>query len=235
MRNEIIMFVKIFENERYRDDFLSGKLYMNRLSYFQKVEEDATANRGDRHEGALAWLQPNKILMKINDIEIKGEDFVEPIMVQMNFHKRYNVYCLYAGHIGSIEDINESASTALLEQLALDSECLKLGKFGVVIHNPKEFLRRVTSAMENTGNGGGAKLVEYYNPDEFHGHFSEQDVVFRKRDEYSHQSEYRIYIDTDTQGDEAFELEVGNIEDIAQSCDSNEINSKMAVSRKRIK
>ncbi|HIF9375049.1 TPA: hypothetical protein ACX6RV_002942 [Photobacterium damselae] len=61
MSKTLFFFVKVFDNKKYADDFMKGKLFANRLSFFKKLEEKAEANRGDRHEGVLSWHQKDDI------------------------------------------------------------------------------------------------------------------------------------------------------------------------------
>ena len=47
----IFFLVKFFDDEKCVNDFISGKLFANRLSYFKKIEKDEYVSRSDRHEG----------------------------------------------------------------------------------------------------------------------------------------------------------------------------------------
>jgi len=58
--------------------------------------------------------------------------------------------------------------------------------------------------------------VQYYDPKEIDGKIN----AFQKRDIFSHQSEYRIFVENDK--DESIKMTIGSIEDIAQI-----INGKM--------
>ena len=58
MARTIYFLVKVFSDKKYAEDFVNGKLFANRLSYFRKLEEEQQANRGDRHEGVVGWHQP---------------------------------------------------------------------------------------------------------------------------------------------------------------------------------
>ena len=53
MKRTIFFFVKVFEKKEYAKALLDGKLHINRLSYFRKIEEIGEANRSDRHEGVI--------------------------------------------------------------------------------------------------------------------------------------------------------------------------------------
>lgn len=228
MSNKILFFVKIFQNEKYLNDFISGKLFMNRLSYFQEIEGDLDDNRGDKHEGVLGWLQPDKVAMKFGDIAISPESLAGPVMIQMNHHKNLHVFCMYAGYVEDQENLDKTPEE-LLERIKLSEDCLNLGEFAAVIHNPREYMNRVKKAGQYLEYTGGAKCVEYYNPDTFHGSFPEHDVIFKKRLEYSHQKEYRIYLDTKTNDDNPYVLDIGDASDIVTTCKSADINSNFQV------
>lgn len=64
MGKVIFFLAKVFDNENYAEDFISGKVFANRLSYFKELEEEDSANRSDRHEGTVSWYQPDQIKNK---------------------------------------------------------------------------------------------------------------------------------------------------------------------------
>ena len=78
----IFTLVKFFEKEGHARDFIAGKLYLNRLSYFKKMEEEQDVNRKDRHEGVTQWLQPDQIQIEINGYDITP-DLAGPVSFQM--------------------------------------------------------------------------------------------------------------------------------------------------------
>ena len=54
-----------FQNQPYADSlYKEGLIYMNPLSYFQKLEDNNL--RGDMYENLAAWWQPNKTNVFIN-------------------------------------------------------------------------------------------------------------------------------------------------------------------------
>ncbi len=78
----IFTLVKFFEKEGHARDFIAGKLYLNRQSYFKKMEEEQDLNRKDRHEGVTQWLQPDQIQIEINGYDITP-DLAGPVSFQM--------------------------------------------------------------------------------------------------------------------------------------------------------
>jgi len=204
---------------------------MNRLSYFIRIEGDDSANRADPFEAIKVWLQPDTVTLKVVDFEVSAEKFAAPMIIRKDHHMNYNLYCMYAGHTGDFGELTAENAESVIERMRIDESCMKLGEQAVVVHNPKEFMRRVSEAISSSGYCGSANLVEYYSPEPYHGHFNDEDVVFRKRDEYSHQREYRICADTKTAGDEPLVLNIGNIEDIASPAKTSEINATICVNR----
>ena len=223
MKRTIFFFAKVFEKKEYAEALLDGKLYINRLSYFRKIEEEDGSNRSDRYEGVINWLQPDKVSIKINEFEIDPKDLVEPVSIQMNYHGNLNVFCIYAAHNGGFENVTDESLPDFRKQLEISDDCLRLGDYAVLVTKPREFAHRVKEAVQRKGYGMKAKLVDYYNPDEFSGTFTEEEV-FKKRIEFQHQSEYRFSINTGLPGDGPLTLEIGDIRDIAHLCDTSSIN-----------
>ena len=52
-RNHIFYLAKFFEKEKHAIDFMSGQLYLNKLSFFKGLEDNNSGNRGDKHEGTI--------------------------------------------------------------------------------------------------------------------------------------------------------------------------------------
>ena len=229
MIRTIFFFTKVFEQKKHADAMLDGKLYINRLSYFQKIEEEKEFNRRDKHEGVVSWLQPEQVILKINDHELNPKDLVSPISVQMNHHSNLNVFCIYAAHNGEFESLTEESLPKFKKQIELPKKSLKLGKHAIIVLNSREFTSRVVKAVQKKGYGMTAKLVDYYDPDEFHGHFTEEEAIFKKRIEFQHQSEYRFAINTCLQEEKPITLKIGNIRDIAHYSDVSEINKGLNI------
>lgn len=228
MKRTIFFFVKVFEKKEYAKALLDGKLHINRLSYFRKIEEIGEANRSDRHEGVIGWLQPGKVIFKINDFEIPPKDMAGPISIQMNYHGNINVFCIYAAHSGKFEYLTEESLPEFRKQLEIPEDCLRMGEHAVIIRNSKEFIHRIEEAVKSKGYRGSAKLVDYYSSEEFSGHFTEQEAVFKKRIEFQHQREYRIAL-AGFPGDGPITLEIGDIRSFAQMCDVSDVNKGLEI------
>ena len=207
---------------------MQGKVYANRLSYFKGVEGTDDSGRADRHEGVIGWFQPNQGRLTINDMDITG-DLAGPIEMQREWLNYRHLFCVHAAHMGDINLGNLSAHNVedLRKQLELSEDCLKLGKFAVVIKNIPEFMKRIESAVEQKDYRLSRGLVKYYDPDVFRGSFSDWKAVFRKRSEYKYQQEYRFIIDTLVTGDWPIVLTVGDIRDITSCFCASKINEEL--------
>lgn len=227
MSRTIFFFVKVFDKKEYAEDFIKGKLFSNRLSFFRKYKEDKSANRGDKHEGVVDWHQPDQIRIEINGRVIT--DLAGPVMTRMNWQDHLNVFCIYAAHSVDFEEISEETIEDFKKQISIPEEFENLGEYAVIITNVNKFIERVKAAVSSKNYGLNAGLVEYYDPTSFNGSFSEVESIFRKRDEYKHQKEYRFSFDTGVAGTDPLILNIGDISDITMQCKVSEINAQLEV------
>ena len=224
----ILFFVKFFSEKKYAHDFIRGNVYASRLSYFKDIEGTDDSGRADRHEGAIGWFQPNQGRLTINEMDITG-DLAGPVEMQREWLNYRNLFCVHAAHTGDIELDNLSSDNVedLRKQLELSQDCLRLGMFAVVIKNIPAFMNRIESAVKEKGYRLSRGLVKYYDPETFHGSFSDWDAVFRKRNEFRYQQEYRFVIDTRVIGDWPIVLEIGDIGDITSCFHASKINREL--------
>ena len=228
MSKTIIFLVKIFDEKKYALDFMKGKIFANRLSYFRRLDEKQNANRGDKHEAVISWVQPKYANLTINGRNIT--QLAGPISIQMTRHDHINIYCMYTGHSGEFESLTEENLSDFKKYLEISEDCLKLGKYAVVVTQCKTFIDRVRNAAKSNNYECQARLVDYYDPNIFSGSFSEFDAVFKKRNEFSHQKEFRFAFDTGVSGDNPLILDIGDITDITTLCNVKEFNELLTIS-----
>jgi len=150
-------------------------------------------------------------------------------MTQMNWHDHLNVFCIYAAHSGEFEEISEETIDDFKKQISIPEECKNLGEYAVIVTNVTKFIERVKAAVRSNNYELNAGLVEYYDPTRFNGSFSEVESIFRKREEYKHQKEYRFSFDTGIAGTDPLILNIGDISDITMQCKVCEINAQLEV------
>jgi len=129
MGNQAIWyFIKFFDDERYADEFIAGKLHLNRLSYFRKLES-RDDGRPDANEAIAMWWQPKDIRVTFQNfpqLEITGKDLAGPISVAFDFHDNLHIYCLYTVQtsLGLVKngkiDCTPDQAAELQKQLVID-------------------------------------------------------------------------------------------------------------------
>ena len=204
---------------------MGGKLFANRLSYFKRIDGSDIRKDGDEgavmlpREGAvLDLIAKNPVTQEvISSIRIPGSELEAPITIRPGWANHVNLFCMYAVHSCDSEDITDSTAHGFKKQLTIPEGVLEeFGKHAVVIRNVWGFFRRVVDSAKQQGYAVKGRLVAYYDaeigtPPEL----AYEDMVFAKRNEFSHEQEYRIVINTGTTGNEAIALSIGSIGDIA--------------------
>jgi hypothetical protein len=97
--------VKFCKEEKWADDFINGSLYLNRLSYFKKIEKSEDDDRFDKYEAVALWLQPRKTSIKFTshpELDIHPKDLGGPVSGSFDHHNHLHLLCLYAIHTGSL-------------------------------------------------------------------------------------------------------------------------------------
>jgi hypothetical protein len=61
-------FIKVFKKEEYREQFLDGSLYMNKLQFFIRIENQTTDGRNDPFESIYACFQPNNTTIHFGNV-----------------------------------------------------------------------------------------------------------------------------------------------------------------------
>ena len=227
-QTHIFFLCKFFDNPDHASNFMNGRLYANKLSYFQNLEEPDRARRGDRHEGIVAWGQPGIIKVEINGHDLSN-DLAAPAWLSSDRLREFNVVCMHAGHVESsgtrpLEDLCQ-----IRKRLLIPEECKKFGQIAVAIKNGPEFLNRVKVAALMNGYREAHGLVEYYDPLTFSGFFPGISGAFKKQEKFRSEREYRIVLETGSMGTDAVVLDIGHIGDIAMFSTIDEINQTMRI------
>jgi hypothetical protein len=228
-----ILFIKFFKEEAHADQFLRGKLFLNRLSYFKKVEEEEDGRR-DPGEAIAAWLQPKNLVITFappngEKIEITGADLAAPVSISFAEHDHAHLFCMYAMSAVIDEEFHgdetEAAAfkTKVKQQIIVDERCMKFGPFAVAV-SPHPFMGQLKKALASLGKTAQCQLVEYYDDATFSGRFDLKSIPFRKQKRFEYQREYRICIRTDIEGTDPIWLELGDLSHAAVKVLSAQLN-----------
>ncbi len=224
---KIFALLKVFNKKKYASDFMKGKLYANKLSYFKKISDNSDINRKDELEAISASYQADKVNIELNNHALK--DLVGQVTFQRPYMDNLNIFCMYAINSGDFINITEKNIDKVNKKIKLDNDCLLLGDYSVIVTNGKEFIKRIKKAIKKENYGLRAKLVDYYNPLTFNGSFSKEESIFKKRNIFKHQNEYRFLISTNTL-DKALILNIGDIRDITMLIKTSKINDTLKLS-----
>ena len=207
MGSRIYLLIKVFDKEDQADAFIQkGEMYCNTLGYFKKHEDEL---RGDAYEGITDWHQPDQITLNISYKDNDGveqthlvTDLASPVTMGHNGFDSLNLYCMYAVKVSAFEEsyenedervlVVEKINTMFKERTDLIEKARSLGRFSVVIYQVEEFINRVQQTAKSLSFKCLKGTIQYYDPDTFSGRFEELDAVFRKRNIYADQNEYRF-------------------------------------------
>ena len=234
----IFFLAKFFQEKEHANDFVNGRLFANRISYFKKIE--GQDGRGDEDEGAIMSKDDDiTIELTATNVEtgevvgkhtIYGTELAAPLVIRPRWFDHINVFCMYAPHSSGFQGISADNAQDLKEQLEIPEACLELGKYAVLITNAVEFIRRVKVAAERKGYRICSGLVKYYDPEVGTPPVqSDLETIFTKSKEYECQSEYRFAIDTGTIGCNHIILDVGKMDDITVCLNTSDINRSLSV------
>jgi len=184
-------FVKFFTKEEHANQFVRGSLFMNRLSYFKRLESEDNDGRPDATEAVAMWWQPHDLVMDLNipgigAVSITKEDLAGPVSMAFEFHGHFHIFCLCTVYTTGFElvdgklDIAENDLAELRRQLLIDEQWFKFGPYAVVTPVPP-FLAQLKEGLRRSGRWFNAGLVEYYNDETFHGEIAPKDIPFRKQ------------------------------------------------------
>ena len=154
------------------------------------------------------------------------DHLASPIKIQKDWLNDIYIYCLHAIHSGDfkLEEVTNENISEFTSELKVPEASLALGEYAVLIQNVPEFVRRLESVIHLKEYGFTRGLVEYYDPDSFHGYFDDMESIFWKQDKYRDQREYRFAIDTGLVSDSPLILDIGDIKDIALMLKATELN-----------
>lgn len=205
MKEEPLFLLKYGEKKYMHSLITKGEVFLNTRKYYQDIEDQKI---GDFWEAIDEIKQANRISISyVNKVHWETLATDTPIGINDNSKPKGNVYCMYGVRLNHFNE-------KLLHIVSKKVEC-NFGDTIVLIH-AEEFLNRIQIQLSKQGYSFESRFVQYYNPKEIDGKID----AFQKRNIFSHQSEYRIYVAHNK--DLPLKITIGSIEDIAQI-----INSKM--------
>jgi hypothetical protein len=241
MTKKIALLVKVFDKEEFADAFIKeGEMFCKTIGQFKRIEDDIA--RGDKFEAPSDWYQSDRVSLTLSFMTPDGgnksfpiEGLAGPLVTQRAAHDRLNAYCMYAVTVPDFEEkyeteeerlrVIERINSMLKVHATLSEEMLALGEHAVLIFKVVDFIEKVSKAVKSEGYSSWRGLVDYFDPENFHGSFGEIESVFKKRKIYSYQNEFRFVFDS-SKPEGAKTVRIGPLDGIALKLKTREINSK---------
>lgn len=197
-----------FQSEERIKSLQQGKIYMNTLAYYRKLEEETGDVRvGDSFEGMFHVKKGELVFPDEGEvIELNDE------LIKTSYSDGF-VFCLF-GVKPSIEKFEFTE-----DQIR---EITGFGDTALLILDVPEFERRIIKAAKAEGFEIYKGFVKYY--DETRDSASVMipllsgmhNVAYYKRKMYEYQQEYRFFVYAESDKRDHLELEIGDISDISR-------------------
>ena len=224
----LMLLLKAFRQEKWAEEFLDGCLYCNTLRFYQEWDERRLR---DEQEGVITISGSDIEHLRFGEIEIPKDHLVS-ISYRPNLMDYIYIFCMYCWAPPWIDDkrvlLNKATQLGSLRNLER-----YYGPHTVMLRNPKEFMRRITQAIEQTGDkveGAKGDVVKYEpmlalptNPKET------IEAVFHKDSKYIGEQEYRFAFLLKDKQPEPFRLNIGNIRDIAKKQRTRDVYDSISV------
>lgn len=223
----IFSFVKFCELEEHATAFVDGRLYLQSLQSFKAMEE-RDDGRGDQYEAPSAWFTPSSLShLQFGPHRIDAGQLAGPLIVQPSDANLLNVMCLYAAMDDPFVEGQAVSDEQVQEHFRVPKPCLNMGRFAVLVHEPRLFCERFDAAIRREGFGLVRGPVKYFDPDTFSGRFDRPPFMKQKR--FAWQREYRLAVKRRVSAAEVYTLNVGSLKDVCTVVDSAALNDQMRV------
>lgn len=186
--------------KKYAADIQAGKLYMNKLGYFRKLEQDGV---GDDQEGLMGAAQNGKMIRN-------GEVVAE--ILDIKTYLDFPVFCALSVPLTKVGDNKYEfvIPKKLLKEFMYD----KSAEYVLIAIDKSEFIKRIDKALSDQELCGRSGNVSYTDEISF---FPKKDIdkmILRKRTKFAYQYEWRVFVECHV--DDHFELNIGDITDISK-------------------
>lgn len=214
--------LKFTSKERYADDLLSGKLYMNPLSFFKKLsKKESRSGQQDSIEGFVGYISKSQITNYF--IYDPMFDLAEKIIIINDSIDFFNIFCMYMLHLDNEKKVFHPISEELLKS---DTT---LGSWCVYISDSNEFISRLSKAIKKKCDEQELSVaiwgpIQYAPIDEDIGDRS----IFNKNTDYQYQNEWRIAVASIFSLDTPIILEIGDIRDIARKIPLDSLSKEIS-------
>jgi len=200
--NSLYLLYRRSKSKYIKSLYEKGEIYINTIDYIRKCDDNENRSDPDDSIHKRTFLGDTKIRVCDCglDIDKHGVTFdTKGAVLNFDSSQKGNIYCLsgiYTKHI-----------TGNRQNLEFDTR--SFGESLILIHNPKEFIKRIIKGLNDAGFENVLyKAVEYY-PNNYSGYVG----FFKKHEKFSYQNEFRIFVPN--KKDKPIKITIGSLKDIA--------------------
>ena len=194
-----------------------GHVYMKTLDYFREKElRDPASGAGDSDEGIIARMPTAELYVDMGSGKFEDSKKVADLEnVAMSVVGKTVVFCAMCLNFERKDDLNPYILTYFPnEKMLVDFATGPKEKYGTLFILRDPFIARCKAELIKRNLGGRAKRIIYEDkPDPKQLSKNLSDAVFVKRTKFSHQNEYRLWVNTEV--DDHLILDIGDISDIS--------------------
>ena len=228
-RNRVVTAVKFSKNEHITSLQKEGLIYMNPVSYFQKLVNDE--QMGDNKENLTHVFQPDKVELKINGDTLDAKDIAGPIYVRNPADDKYQTT-----HIFCLSCLSEK--DMVRDDYKIFDDCVRDFKNTdtmLLITNLTEMDKRLRNALQKLERDGSIMKPNYdrVNYIDYTSHNGAVDI-FNKSNSYEYQKEWRLIVSVPKGSKVPFKFNVGNIEDISIVLPLKDFRNKVIVTDDKV-
>jgi hypothetical protein len=213
-----LFYIKFTREEKWAKDILKGKLFMNKVDYYRKLElNSGIKGQGDSSE-LKAKIIPLEIKLESKDTNVAIPLKVKSLEFELDEDKNKPVFCITGLTIDDmiIDSYCENSVKLKIPYKKEEADLLRK-EFGeyVVILNPKQFEENISNTLNNEGIGWIFGKVKYTGKNSFErieAFSNSTPKRFLYKDlEFQHQKEYRLVLDENIENNKI--ISIGNLGD----------------------
>jgi len=190
--------IKVGRLEHIKAMYCEGEVFFNTINYFKQTEKNDA--RFDKLEGATMIDQIKNMKVQMPDGNIlnfsrnRGDSIKlrHAYLIEHADEKKGNIFCCTAITTTNLDSFKK-----------INPKFREFGDSVLLIENPNRFLERIEAELNKLSLPFHLGLTSYYNKHEAVGQLH----IFSKSDEYSYQSEIRIWVQN--QMEEPIKIKIG--------------------------
>ena len=231
MSQEFLFLTRVFREQGHAEEFLRGQVRAGVLCTYQQIEDKS---RNDPMEGVFDSSQFEGLEITIKTpsgySHMLSHETGERMTQRIGWAERFNVLCTTASYVDSRWVVPGQRFDEVIDRFVrVPEDVMKFGEFAVRIDQPDEFGERLKAAADRLDvpmYSGPVTYGRHPMPD-----YGMRDValIFRKRDQYKHEREFRFAFESPQKVDGPLVLDVGDLSDIAQLFRPREFNDQLTV------